>query len=415
MNEQPDKPLKILWLKTGLLHPLDTGGKLRTYNMLKELKKRHKITYLALKPTDCRQQYVEKASEYSDFQILVQWNETRKGTLKFFCELFLNLFSTLPYSIEKYKSEQMGREISAQEPNYDLIICDFLTPSVNWIDNASQPEKALLFQHNVESLIWKRLMETSKNFIKRRYLKTQWKRTYRFEKRVSAKFGGVVGVSDEDCQIMRQEYGLNNVLGSVPTGVDIEYFKPDGRLPENGLILFLGSMDWMPNIDAVEYFTESIYHKIKTKYPEARFIVVGRNPTKSIRDLSQKHSSIIVTGTVEDVRPFLKKASVMVVPLRAGGGTRIKIYEAMAAGVPVVSTSIGAEGLAVEHNKNILIADSPEEFAEQTIRLLKDKMLADTIAANGRRLVEENFSWKKVVDLFENYCRLILMKRKSDK
>ncbi|MGC8828864.1 MAG: glycosyltransferase [Verrucomicrobiia bacterium] len=412
MNGQPDKPLKILWLKTGLLHPLDTGGKLRTYNMLKELKKRHKITYLALKPADYRQEYLEKANEYSHFQILVQWNETRKGALRFYCELFLNLFSALPYSIEKYKSEEMGREIATQEKNYDLVICDFLTPAVNWIHNTTQPEKSLLFQHNVESLIWKRLMENAGNFLKRWYLKKQWKRMYEFEKTVSARFAGVVGVSDEDCQIMRQEYGLNNVLGSVPTGVDIDYFKPDNRSPEDGLILFLGSMDWMPNIDAVEFFTESIYHKIKAKCPGARFIVVGRNPTKSVRELSEKDSSIVVTGTVEDVRPYLRKASVMVVPLRAGGGTRIKIYEAMAAGVPVVSTSIGAEGLAVEHNKNILIADSPEEFAEQTTRLLKDNTLANAISAKGRKLVEENFSWEKVVDLFENYFRLILMKRK---
>lgn len=229
-----------------------------------------------------------------------------------------------------------------------------------------------------------------------------------FEKNASARFGGVVGVSDEDCRIMREEYGLTNVLGSVPTGVDIEYFRPDGRAPEQGYILFLGSMDWMPNIDAVQYFVNSIYPIIKGKYPSAKFVIVGRNPVKSVNELADNDKSIFVTGTVDDVRPYLKKASVMVVPLRAGGGTRIKIYEAMAAGVPVVSTSVGAEGLAVENNKHILIGDSPDDFADKTIRILNNEL--PEISSNARRLVEENFSWEKVTELFEEYCKTIIQK-----
>jgi glycosyltransferase involved in cell wall biosynthesis len=211
---------------------------------------------------------------------------------------------------------------------------------------------------------------------------------------------------------MRKEYGLKNVLGSVPTGVDIEYFKPDGRAPEQGLILFLGSMDWMPNIDAVQYFVGSIFPIIKEKYPSAKLAIVGRNPIKSVKELSDDDKSIVVTGTVDDVRPYLRKASVMVVPLRAGGGIRIKIFEAMASGVPVVSTSVGAEGLDVENNKNILIGDSPEDFADKTLRILNNEL--PEISSNARRLVEENFSWEKVTDLFEKYCKTIIEKTRTE-
>ncbi len=403
-----DNHLKILWLKTGLLHPLDTGGKLRTFNMLKVLNRRHKITYLALSLPDTSEESIKKASEYSSSQILIPFSEAKKRSLNFYCELFLNLFSKYPYAVGKYKSDLMTDAIAEQESDFDIVVCDFLAPSINWIRATKQPSKSLLFQHNVEALIWKRLAENSNNYFTHLYFKSQWQRMRNFEKNVSARFGGVVGVSDEDCRIMREEYGLKNVFGSVPTGVDVEYFKPDGRAPEQGFILFLGSMDWMPNIDAVQYFVSSIYPIIKRKYPSAKFVIVGRNPTKSVKELVDNDKSVIVTGTVDDVRPYLKKASVMVVPLRVGGGTRIKIYEAMAAGVPVVSTSVGAEGLAVENNKHILIGDSPDDFADKTIRILNDEL--PELSSNARRLVEENFSWEKVTDLFEKYCETIIQK-----
>ncbi|HON06533.1 MAG TPA: glycosyltransferase, partial [Verrucomicrobiota bacterium] len=273
---------KILWLKTGLLHPLDTGGKLRTFNMLKVLNRRHKITYLAFSLPETSEESKKKASEYSSSQVLIPFNEAKKRSPKFYCELFLNLFSKYPYAVEKYKSDLMTKAIAEMESDFDIVVCDFLAPSINWIRATKQPSKSLLFQHNVEALIWKRLAENSNSYFTHLYLKSQWKRMRNFEKNASARFGGVVGVSDEDCRIMREEYGLTNVLGSVPTGVDIEYFRPDGRAPEQGYILFLGSMDWMPNIDAVQYFVNSIYPIIKGKYPSAKFVIVGRNPVKSV-------------------------------------------------------------------------------------------------------------------------------------
>lgn len=403
--------LKILWLKTGALHPLDTGGKLRTYNMLRQLKSRHEVCYLSFLSPELTESEIKKANEYSSRQCWVKWKETPKGSLKFFFELALNLFSDLPYVIAKYKSAEMSAKITEIESEYDLTVCDFLTPAVNWIPATRSPSNSLLFQHNVEALIWKRLADSAETTVKKWYFTLQWKRLRKFEQLASLKFGGVVCVSDEDCKLMKQDYGLTNILGSVPTGVDIEYFRPDNRAPEDGLIIFVGSMDWMPNIDAVQYFAEEIYPLIKKRRPNVRFAVVGRKPAESVKALTRKDSSIIVTGTVDDVRPWMDKARVMVVPLRAGGGTRIKIYEAMAQGTPVVSTSIGAEGLVVKNNENILIADNPEDFANATLKLLDNDTIAKEIAKNARELVEKNFSWQRVATIFENYCYQIVERK----
>lgn len=402
------KSLKILWLKTGPLHPLDTGGKLRTFNMLRQLNSRHEVCFLSFLPPGLSEDDIRRAFEYSSRQCWIKWKETQKGSLKFYFELFLNLFSDLPYVIEKYKSAEMSRKIAELEGEFDIVVCDFLTPAVNWISGTQGKTKAILFQHNVEALIWKRLAETSGNFVKRWYFTLQWNRLREFEKIGSGYFDGVICVSEEDRRLMKEDYGLNNILGSVPTGVDVDYFTPKNRAPEKNLIVFVGSMDWMPNIDATHFFVNEIYPKIKKIKPEIKFAIVGRKPVDSIRALGKKDNSIIVTGTVNDVRPWLDRAQAMVVPLRAGGGTRIKIYEAMAQGTPVVSTSIGAEGLEIKHNENILIANSPDEFANAVLKLLDDVNLSEKISKNARELVEKNFSWKKVSVIFENYCYQII-------
>ena len=196
----------------------------------------------------------------------------------------------------------------------------------------------------------------------------------------------VVSVSEGDSRQMREEYGLSNVLGHVSTGVDIDYFSDTARTERRRGgkdIVFLGSMDWLPNIDAVEFFTETMWSKIRSVQPEARLVIVGRRPTPAVKALADQDPSIEVTGTVPGVRPFVSQAAAVVVPLRIGGGTRIKIYEAMSMGVPVVSTTIGAEGLDVTHGKNILLADDPETFVAATLEILGDPESGERIGGAG--------------------------------
>jgi glycosyltransferase involved in cell wall biosynthesis len=400
--------VKILWLKTGPLHPLDTGGKIRTYNMLRALKRAHDITYVSLCPAGVPEDIRKSAAEYCHRAAWVPWQETRKRSLHFGLELLVNFLSSrLPYVIHKYRSVPMAAAICEMDGKDagDLIVCDFLTPAVNLIwPGRKLKTPSLLFQHNVESLIWKRLHENADG-PRRFYLRGQWRRMCRFEREACARFDGVVGVSDEDCEIMRREFGAANVLGSVPTGVDCEYFGASQWPRQEHSVVFLGSMDWMPNIDAVEFFTSEIWPAVKKQFPHATFTVVGRNPPAKIKELEKRIPGVRVTGTVDDVRPFLAAAAAMIVPLRVGGGTRIKIFEGMATGIPVLSTRIGAEGLPVAHGENILLADTPVDFAARIAELFEQPARAEKIGAAGRALVQAKFSWESVTRIFEAHCR----------
>jgi glycosyltransferase involved in cell wall biosynthesis len=256
----------------------------------------------------------------------------------------------------------------------------------------------------VESLIWQRLYEQASNLPKRLYFHQQWRRMHEFERSASEQFDGVVAVSEEECRRFATDFGLKNVLGAVPTGVDTTFFQPttDPRQPQS--LVFLGSMDWMPNIDAAEYFAQEMLPKLRQKFPQTSVTIVGRNPTPRIRELAGSVPGVHVTGTVDDVRPYIARAELMIVPLRIGGGTRIKIYEGMATGIPVVSTRIGAEGLPVTDGQNILLADSPEDFCRQVGSLFEDAAARQRIGQNGLDFVRENFGWASVNRVFENYC-----------
>ncbi len=405
--------MDILWLKTGPLHPLDSGGKLRTYNMLRQLHKGHQVTYLSHFPEGSDDAVQVQADEYSSHHIWVRWRETSKRSPAFAWELARNLFfSSRPYIIDKYYSERyvdaLRHEI--EHGGHDLVVCDFPAPSLNLLrlERESIKIPVVLFQHNVEAMIWQRLAEAAGNPLKRAYFENQWQRMVRYERQICEFCDGVIAVSPEDAETMRREYGLENVLGDVPTGVDADYFREVQRERKPGSIVFLGSMDWMPNIDAVEWFVEAIYPRIAEACPDATLHIVGRRPPARIEAFAKEDASIEVTGTVPDVRPYLAEGSVCIVPLRAGGGTRIKIFEAMAAGIPVVSTRIGAEGLPVTDGTHCFLADEPDVFADRVVQLLKAPPTARAMADTAAKLVREEFGWDRVADIFAGLCQRVV-------
>lgn len=404
-------PLRILWLKSGPLHPLDTGGKIRTFNTLRELNRRHRVQFMALWQEGLDLGLRNKAAAYSTAQHWTPWRETPKRFPQLHADLLRNLICTrLPYVLDKYRSAAMRAAIeeAAQPDRCDLLICDFLTPSVNLPPRGTLRVPSILFQHNVESLIWKRTAQNARGLASRLYFRDQWRRIRDYEARACAQFDGVVTVSEDDARIHREEFSLKNVLGAVPTGVDTDHFQAVAghRAPRS--LVFLGSMDWMPNIDAVQWFADAILPLIEREFPDATLTIVGRNPTPPVRALAERHPRIRVTGTVDDVRPFLAGAEAMIVPLRVGGGTRIKIFEAMATGIPVVSTRIGAEGLPLCHDRDILLADTPEEFAQCVGRLFGSAELGCRIGHAGLSLVREKFGWAASTDIFESYCKQVI-------
>lgn len=401
--------MRILWLKTELLHPVDKGGKIRTYQMLRHINQAHDVTYLTLVKSDDPAAALRQADEYCHHLIPIMHAEATKFSARFYRDLAFNLSSPLPYAIQKYRSPAMQEAIEHElrERHYDAVVCDFLTPSVNFKGDAATP--AVLFQHNVESMIWKRHYETQQQPLKRALFHNQWQKMLRYERDTCRHFDAVIAVSAADRDQMRDEFGIRNVF-DVPTGVDTDYFRPLGGKPEPAELVFTGSMDWLPNEDAICFFAEMILPLVAQAIPAVKLTVVGRNPAARLREIAAADARIAVTGRVDDVRPYIDRAAAYVVPLRIGGGTRLKIYEAMAMAKPVISTTIGAEGLPLRDGRDLLIADEPEAFAHAVVRTLEDRMFAHQLGEQARSLVCERFGWEHAADSFIDICEGIAKK-----
>jgi polysaccharide biosynthesis protein PslH len=400
--------LRILWLKTELLHPVDKGGRIRTYNMLKELRRDHHITYVALDDGSSDADARKSAEEYCHELVCVPHQQREKFSAGFYLDLVTNLGSRYPYAIRKYESALMRKEIVERTSNgsVDVVICDFLAPAINVPRDLPCP--SILFQHNVEAMIWKRHFEVQSNPLKKNFLRGQWRKMERFERESCRRFDSVVAVSAEDRDLMRKEFALDEVF-DVPTGVDVDFFTPSGNEqtdPYN--LVFTGSMDWLPNEDAIRYFTDQVLPIVRKSIPEVSLTVVGRNPYPGLLELSKRDSSIVVTGRVEDVRPYMERAAAYVVPLRIGGGTRLKIFEAMAMEKAIVSTSIGAEGLPVTDGNELRIADTPEAFAAAVVELLSAPEPASAMGQRAGQIVREKFGWAGVAKRFAEICEATL-------
>jgi sugar transferase (PEP-CTERM/EpsH1 system associated) len=397
--------VRILWLKTELLHPVDKGGKIRTYQMLRALKREHRVTYLTLDDGSATQDASERAGEYCHELVCVPHRTREKFSAGFYAELAANLCSPLPYFMRKYENGKMRREVEsrASSGELDLLVCDFLNPAVNVPPGLPVP--AVLFQHNVESRIWRRHCEVQTNPVKRAYLYDQWRKAFSYERAACRRFDLVVTVSRDDAEIIRRDYGVESVA-DVPTGVDTDFFRPSGGVePEPDSLVFTGSMDWLPNEDAIQFFTREIMPLVRERVPGVRLTIVGRTPYASLVKLAARDPAIVVTGRVEDVRPYMERAAAYVVPIRVGGGTRLKIYEALAMEKPVVSTTVGAEGLRLKDGEDLLIADAPRDFAAAVVRVLQDARLARHLGTRGAEKVRGRFGWDVASAIFAQHCR----------
>jgi glycosyltransferase involved in cell wall biosynthesis len=264
----------------------------------------------------------------------------------------------------------------------------------------------VFFSHNVEHMIWKRLCDVETRWWRRALLEIEWRKMRRYESRACARAKLTVAVSDADrAALAAQAPGAG--LRAIPTGVDLSYFTPNGYREAPAALVFTGSMDWYPNEDAILYFLEQILPLVRREMPGLTLSVVGRNPTPRLLAAAGA-AGIRVTGTVSDIRPYVAEAAVYIVPLRIGGGTRLKIFEALAMGKAVVSTSVGAEGLPLVDGEHFLKADDPPAFAAAVAALLRDPERRKALGAAGRRLVEERYSWRHAAREFESRCREVL-------
>ena len=396
--------MKILWLNAGLLLPLDKGGKLRTWHLMRHLARRHDITYLSFSDPSQTEEHRTGMREVCQRLETVPRTDPAKGTLRFYADAARYLVDPVPYAVAKYRSPAYAARVEEllRTGHFDAVVCDFLPPVVNMPRKLACP--TILFTHNVEAEIWRRHAETATNPIARRLLTHQWQRMLRFERDALARFDLVLAVSEADGDTFARLYpgALRAPVHVVQTGVDTQFFSPASSTPaRRAHLVFTGSMDWLPNEDGMLYFVRDILPLVRKAEPGATLSIIGRAPTPAVRKLADEHG-IAVTGSVDDVRTHVAAGSVYIVPLRIGGGTRLKIFEAMGMGKAVVSTTIGAEGLPVTDGADIAIADEPAAFADAIVRLIRDDAARSRIEAAGRRLVVERYDWSAVAQDFQD-------------
>ena len=398
--------MKILWLNANLLLPLDKGGKLRTWHVMRHLAAHHEVTYVSFcHPAQPRADH-EGMREVCAHLHTVPRTDPAKGTAQFYLDAARYLVDPVPYGVAKYRSDAFRNALERlfRAQRFDAVVCDFLVPIVNLPDRLPCP--AILFTHNVEAEIWRRHAEIAGNPLSRYLLGQQWRRMLRFERRALGRFDLVLAVSDADRGTFQRLYPdtLRTPAHVVQTGVDTTYFAPSDAPQRRAHLVFTGSMDWLPNEDGMLYFVRDILPRIRQVEPDATLSIIGRAPTPAVTRLADD-AGIDVTGRVDDVRPHIAAGAVYIVPLRIGGGTRLKIFEAMAMGKAVVSTTVGAEGLPVTSGQNIVIADEPARFAQAVVHMIRDGDARRAIEREARRVVVERYDWAAVAQGFEEALR----------
>jgi glycosyltransferase involved in cell wall biosynthesis len=388
--------MKILWVKAGKLLPVDTGGKIRSYNILRHLAKEHEVTLLSYYGGDRDSDYEAAIAQRLPGAQTI-YTAAPEDTLAQSLDYILRLPFRAPYAVRKFTDSKVRQEVARHlsDGNLDVAVCDFLAASLNFPESPRVP--VVLFQHNVETMLWRRRAKIEKAPLRKLSSSIEAAKMSAYETRTLGRFHHVIAVSDHDRDAMLT-LSPGCPITVVPTGVDTEQYQVAPSVSGRPrLIVFTGSMDWEPNIDAMEYFCREIWPAVLSAFPDARFQIVGRNPHRRVQSLASP--SVEVTGTVASITDYLRSATVVIVPLRIGGGTRLKIFEAMAMAKALVSTSIGAEGLDVTHGRDLLIADDAPAFASGILQLLRDAESRRTYERNAAALAAR-FDWSQIARRF---------------
>ena len=383
--------MKILFLSPTVPFPLTDGGRIRVFNLLKQIAVKNEVTLLALETQTTDADGVAELRQLG-IQVHLVPNAPTLPRVSFgtLVKAFLKRqpITVARYDIPAYR--QKFRELIAIQ-TFDLVHYEMFHIA-QFHTETHLP--GVLSQQNVDSAIWRRLCSETTNPLYKFAYWTQQLAFQRYERVLSPKFDAVTCTSDIDAAVF-QQHCTENAIEIIPNGVDITHYRPDFTTEAPAHLIYIGSMDWYPNEDAVAFFADEVFPRIQEKVPDVAFSIVGGNPSARVQKLAER-DGIIVTGRVPEIKPYFAEATVFVVPLRIGSGTRLKILEALAMGKAIVSTTVGAEGLDLKDGAEIFIADEPTAFADAVTRLLTDAQLRRRIGENGRSRVEQDYDWRSI-------------------
>lgn len=387
--------MKIIAIDEWLPWPLENGKKIRTNNLMRRLARRHEIFYIAFGKPLNDEENIRALERQGIRVIIVEDTRTKKWTFKFYLQVISNMFSDEPFS-SKYHIKNnfikvLLKTVEIEKP--DLVHCEWtnLAPFLKFISGLP----IVISAHNIESNIWKRLAENSASQLVKLVANQQARKIESLEREWYAKADLCIAVSELDKNVIE---GYGGKACVVENGVDIEYYDLEMGSEEKNQLSYVASFDTFANQDAAIFFVKEIFPLIKKKHPDVRFYLIGKDPPRKVRCLQDEDPHVYVTGTVPDVREYIMRSKICVVPLRIGGGSRLKILEAMALKKPIVSTTIGAEGLKIKNGENIVVADKPEEFADCVCDLLRNPSKCKNLGNGGWQLVKSNYNWEALVE-----------------
>lgn len=401
----------ILFLSTRAPFPPNTGHFQRTYNIVKQISKSANVYFLAFYDkglSDADKRKVEEGlGEITRYLYLEELEWEGSGSITAL-QLLKSIFRGKPFIAQKYYSETLVREIDRilNEQRIDIVHLDML-PLAEYIQHVGSLP-AVLTNHNVESLRLKRRAYTENNYLVRSLLWFQYKMLYKYERSVLRALQYCVAVSAQDADYLR-EFNPGCRFFIIPNGVDLSHYKNTdaNTVKGNGkMLLWVGSMADPYNRAGIEYFVRDVLPGVFKEHPDASWSVVGKNPPDVLQQAARDNPSIKLIGYVDDVRAYYEKSDILVIPLLSGSGTKLKVIEGMAMAMPIVTTTVGAEGIEIENGVDVIIADEKNEFIDGINRLLGSHETRRLFSENVRKIAEREYGWDAIgtsmIDVYED-------------
>lgn len=395
--------MNILMLTARLPYPANNGAKIRAFQIIKSLAQNHHVTLISYYGSENETRYFD---EFDNIGVnLVPIHNPTIDSKVGLRELLTSMTTGLPLTVGKYNDPRMAAAIADNIAGKDVIHCEHMHVAHYAFPYTNITR--VVDEHNVESQIAQRLVQHESNPLKKLVLSLNHYAMRRHESRICRTFDMALSVSPQDKELLETGFGAKCVR-LIENGVDTGFFHPNASVSKHKSrkLVFVGAMDWLPNSDGIINFVETTLPLIKERYPDIRLDIVGKDPPESVRRL-EKVAGIRVTGTVADVRPYAWDSDVFIVPLRFGGGSRLKILEGFSMGIPVVSTTVGCEGIGCKHGREILIADTPDDFADSIVKLFASNSACDQLTGNAQYLVKEFYDWQIICNKLLNYYNRI--------